>query len=120
VVTGRVRDRISATITEAEAAPPARSVCQSAGEQPRSKPQKRPPLVRARKSAAHQALGKTIRSAREQARYSHESFARHAGLDRAYYGAIERGVFNVTLETLLKITAGLNSSVGELYTRARI
>jgi transcriptional regulator with XRE-family HTH domain len=76
--------------------------------------------VRAKKSAAHQALGKTIRSAREQAGYSHESFARHAGPDRAYYGAIERGVFNVTLETLLKITAGLNSSVGELYTRARI
>lgn len=76
--------------------------------------------MRAKKSAAHQALGKTIRSAREQAGYSQESFARHAGLDRAYYGAIERGVFNVTLETMLTVAAGLNSSVGELCTRAKI
>jgi transcriptional regulator with XRE-family HTH domain len=36
-------------------------------------------------------LPKAIRTEREQAGYSQEAFARHAGLDRSYYGAIERG-----------------------------
>lgn len=64
------------------------------------------------------ALGLTIRSSREEAGYSQESFARHAGLDRSYYGAVERGAFNLTFESLVKIAAGLNVGLGELCTRA--
>jgi transcriptional regulator with XRE-family HTH domain len=64
------------------------------------------------------ALGKAIRSAREQAGYSQESFARHAGLDRGYYGAIERGKFNLTVETLAKIAHGLDTTVAALCERA--
>lgn len=69
---------------------------------------------------SHRAFAKTIRTAREQAGYSQETFARHAGLDRSYYGAVERGVFNVTLQTMLTIAAGLNMSLGQLCTRAKI
>jgi transcriptional regulator with XRE-family HTH domain len=63
-------------------------------------------------------LGRAIRASREEAGYSQESFARHAGLDRSYYGAVERGVFNLTFESLVKIAAGLNVGLGELCTRA--
>jgi transcriptional regulator with XRE-family HTH domain len=69
---------------------------------------------------SHRAFAKAIRTAREQAGYSQETFARHAGLDRSYYGAVERGVFNVTLQTMLTIAAGLNMSLGQLCTRAKI
>jgi len=69
---------------------------------------------------SQQALAKAIRTEREQAGYSQEAFARHAGLDRSYYGAIERGDFNLTLETMLRITAGLGVSLGRLFTRAGI
>jgi XRE family transcriptional regulator, regulator of sulfur utilization len=69
---------------------------------------------------SRQAFAKAIRAAREQAGYSQETFARHAGLDRSYYGAIERGVFNVTLETALSIARGLGMSLGQLCTRAKL
>jgi XRE family transcriptional regulator, regulator of sulfur utilization len=69
---------------------------------------------------SRRAFAKAIRAAREQAGYSQETFARHAGLDRSYYGAIERGVFNVTLETALSIAGGLGMSLGQLCTRAKL
>jgi transcriptional regulator with XRE-family HTH domain len=65
-----------------------------------------------------QALGVAIRASREEAGYSQESFARHAGLDRSYYGAVERGAFNLTFETLVKVAVGLDVGLGELCTRA--
>jgi transcriptional regulator with XRE-family HTH domain len=71
-------------------------------------------------SPSRRAFAKAIRTAREQAGYSQEAFARSVGLDRSYYSAIERGRFNVTLETMLRITAGLGISLGQLCTRAKI
>jgi transcriptional regulator with XRE-family HTH domain len=49
-----------------------------------------------------------------------ETFARHVGLDRSYYGAIERGEFNVTLDTITKIAAGLRLPAWELLKRAKL
>jgi transcriptional regulator with XRE-family HTH domain len=69
---------------------------------------------------SRRAFAKAIRTAREQAGYSQETFARRAGLDRSYYGAIERGLFNLTLETMLRIAAGLDMSLGQLCRRAKI
>ena len=69
---------------------------------------------------SRRAFAEAIRAAREQAGYSQETFARHAGLDRSYYGAVERGVFNVTLETMLAIARGLGMSLGQLCTRAKL
>jgi transcriptional regulator with XRE-family HTH domain len=74
----------------------------------------------AEKSSAARALGEAIRSARRERGFSQEAFAAHVGLDRSYFGAVERGEFNVTLATLLKITDGLGVPAGTLLHRAHL
>jgi transcriptional regulator with XRE-family HTH domain len=71
-----------------------------------------------KRSKANQALARAIRTTREQRGYSQEAFAARAGLDRANYGAIERGECNVTVDTIVKIAGGLGVSAGELFIRA--
>jgi transcriptional regulator with XRE-family HTH domain len=73
-----------------------------------------------KKSKANQNLGRSIRSTREQKRYSQERFARHAGFERSNYGAIERGEFNVRLDTIVKLAAGLDMTVAALCEKAKI
>jgi transcriptional regulator with XRE-family HTH domain len=68
-----------------------------------------------KKSAANQALGKAIKAVRKKQGHTQESFALKAGIDRSYYGAIERGEFNVTVDTLMTIAAGLDVPVAELF-----
>ncbi|HST33360.1 MAG TPA: helix-turn-helix transcriptional regulator [Solirubrobacteraceae bacterium] len=72
----------------------------------------------ARKTAATQALGRAIREVRLERGFSQEGFAARARLDRSYYGAIERGEFNVSLETMVKLAAGLGVRPSELLRRA--
>ncbi|HST34591.1 MAG TPA: helix-turn-helix transcriptional regulator [Solirubrobacteraceae bacterium] len=72
----------------------------------------------ARKTAATQALGRAIREVRVERGFSQEGFAARAKLDRSYYGAIERGEFNVSLETMVKLAAGLDVPASELLRRA--
>jgi transcriptional regulator with XRE-family HTH domain len=71
-----------------------------------------------KKSAANRALGEAMRSARRERGYNQEALARRSGLDRSYYGAIERGEFNVSLDTMVKLAAGLDVRVSELLRRA--
>jgi transcriptional regulator with XRE-family HTH domain len=71
-----------------------------------------------KKSAANQALGRAIQALRKEQGYTQESFAMKADIDRSYYGAIERGEFNVTVDTLTTIAAGLNVPIAELFGRA--
>jgi len=73
-----------------------------------------------KKSAANQALGNAIRAVRKQQGYTQESFALKADVDRSYYGAIERGEFNVTVDTIMTIAAGLDMSAAELFKRAKL
>jgi len=73
-----------------------------------------------KKSAANQALGKTIRAMRRKQGYTQESFALKADIDRSYYGAIERGEFNVTVDTLMTVAGGLGVSAAELVKRAKL
>jgi transcriptional regulator with XRE-family HTH domain len=73
-----------------------------------------------KKSAANQALGRAIRAARRERGFAQEAFAARAGIDRSYFGAIERGEFNIGLDMIVKIAAGLNVSASELLRRARI
>lgn len=73
-----------------------------------------------KKSAANQALGQAIRKVRMQRGYAQESFAAHARLDRSYYGAIERGEFNISIDTLLKVATSLEITASELFTRAKL
>jgi len=74
----------------------------------------------AKKSAAIQAVGEAIRSARRERGYAQEAFAARVGLDRSYFGAIERGEFNITISTLLKVTDGLGVRASSLLHRARL
>ena len=73
-----------------------------------------------KKSEANQALGSAIRAVRKQKGYTQETFALHAEIDRSYYGAIERGEFNVTVDTLISIAAGLGVPAASLFKRAKL
>jgi len=61
------------------------------------------------------ALGQQIRRLREAKRISQEECAALAGLDRAYYGGIERGERNVAAENLIRIAVALEVEVGDLF-----
>jgi transcriptional regulator with XRE-family HTH domain len=74
----------------------------------------------AKKSAAVVALGEAIRSTRRERGYGQEGFARRVGLDRSYFGAVERGEFNITMDTLLKVAAGLGVRASTLLRRAQL
>jgi transcriptional regulator with XRE-family HTH domain len=71
-----------------------------------------------KKSPANIAFGSAIRDARRERGFTQESFASEAEIDRSYYGAIERGEFNLTVDTILKIAAGLEMTASELFSRA--
>jgi len=65
-------------------------------------------------------LGDGLRTRRASMWFSQESFADSIGMHRAYYSSIERGGRNVTLMTLLKISAGLHTAVHTLLRDADI
>jgi transcriptional regulator with XRE-family HTH domain len=59
-------------------------------------------------------LAKVIRERREQLGLSQESFAEACGFDRTYISMLERGTRNPSLQNLLKIASGLNTSLSKL------
>lgn len=61
-------------------------------------------------------FGKAIRRLRTEAGYSQEGFAAHAKIGRSYFGLIERGQVNVSLDNVEKISKALGLSVGRLFT----
>jgi transcriptional regulator with XRE-family HTH domain len=61
------------------------------------------------------ALGARIREVRKSRGYAQEQFANEVGLDRSYYGGIERGERNVAALNLIKIARALSVEVGELF-----
>ncbi len=60
-------------------------------------------------------LGAQIRFLREQKGYTQEGFAAKSGLDRAYYGGIERGERNVSALNLLLIAVNLGVEAGDIF-----
>jgi transcriptional regulator with XRE-family HTH domain len=60
-------------------------------------------------------LGQQIRRLREEAKLSQEAFAGLAGIDRAYYGGIERGERNVAAINIIKIADALDVEIGRLF-----
>jgi transcriptional regulator with XRE-family HTH domain len=60
-------------------------------------------------------LGQQIRRLREAKNLSQETFAGLAGIDRAYYGGIERGERNVAAINIIKIADALDVEVGRLF-----
>jgi transcriptional regulator with XRE-family HTH domain len=64
------------------------------------------------------AFGTTVRALRIERGYRQEGFAARAGLDRSYFAAIERGEFNVSLETIVKVATALEVTAAEVLWRA--
>jgi transcriptional regulator with XRE-family HTH domain len=65
------------------------------------------------------SLGRQIRSLRKSKGFTQEGFATEAGLDRSYYGAIERGENNVASLNLIKIAQTLGVEVGDLFPKSQ-
>ena len=61
------------------------------------------------------SVGRRFRALREARGWSQEAFAHHCGLDRTYYGGIERGERNVAVINLLRIARALDVETGELF-----
>lgn len=59
-------------------------------------------------------IGKMIRQAREEQGYSQDAFAATAGLGRTYYGRVERGEQNISIQNLIRIAITLKVEVGDL------
>lgn len=66
-------------------------------------------------SALQSSISLSIRSLRERLGISQEVFADRIGMHRAYYGAIERGKKNLTLQTLERIANGLGVEPARLF-----
>lgn len=67
-----------------------------------------------------EAFGRAVRAARVERGFVQEEAAARVGLDRSYFGAIERGEYNVSYLTVLKIARGLNMPPTELILRAEL
>ena len=59
-------------------------------------------------------LGENIRRRRVQLGYTQEGFAHYAEIARTYYGRIERGEQNLSIERLAHVATHLNASIPEL------
>ncbi len=70
------------------------------------------------KSPTSVAFGLAARSLRTERGLAQEALAARAELDRANYGAIERGELNVRLDTIIKIARGLEITAAMLLERA--
>jgi len=60
-------------------------------------------------------LGQRIRSIREKQGLSQESVAFTSGLDRSYFGGIERGEHNVAVVNLEKIATTLGVGIKDFF-----
>jgi transcriptional regulator with XRE-family HTH domain len=74
--------------------------------------------VPSKKSRESRALGRAFRATRSEKGYTQESFALKAGIDRSYYGALERGEYNATIDTVMQVARGLGVHAWELWKRA--
>ena len=64
------------------------------------------------------AFGEVIRSLREAQGVAQDAFALAAGVDRSYYGKLERGERQPSLALLLRIASGLGVTGADLVGRA--
>ena len=62
-------------------------------------------------------FGRAIRRIREEQEINQEEAAERCGLHRTYYSGVERGILNVSLVNLEKVSKGLKTSLTELFSR---
>lgn len=63
-------------------------------------------------------LGLALREQRKALGHTQEGFSDTFGLGRRYYGDLERGVENVSIETLERIAKGLETTPAQILVRA--
>ena len=56
-------------------------------------------------------LGWRIRASRKKLGWSQKDFSSRCGLDRSYFGGVERGERNLTFSSLCQICVGLNCDI---------
>ncbi len=64
-------------------------------------------------------LGKRIRALRKLKKFSQEAFAAEAQLGRTYYGRVERGEQNISIQNLIRIALTLQVEPGKLLPSLR-
>lgn len=69
-------------------------------------------------SPTHAAFGAAIRALRKERGISQEDFALKSGLNRGYFGDVERGERNISLANILKIADALGVPASEIHLRA--
>lgn len=62
-------------------------------------------------------FGRAIRRVRQEQKINQEEAAERCGLHRTYYSGVERGVRNVSLVNIEKISKGLKKSLPEMFGR---
>ena len=62
-------------------------------------------------------FGRAIRRIREEQGINQEEAAERCGLHRTYYSGIERGVRNVSLLNIEKVSKGLKTALPRLFER---
>ena len=73
------------------------------------------PKSRARRSDAVRKVGERLREIRQQRKLSQESLAHAANLERAYVSGVERGLFNVSVESLARLATALKVHIREFF-----
>jgi transcriptional regulator with XRE-family HTH domain len=71
--------------------------------------------VAKRKDPLLAALGWRVRQLREARRWTQETLAERADLDRSYVAGIEAGLRNPSVKAVAKIARGLGASLAELF-----
>ena len=56
-------------------------------------------------------LGRRIRASRKMLGWSQKDFSSQCGLNRSYFGGVERGERNVTFSSLCQICTGLDCDI---------
>ncbi len=76
-------------------------------------------VVMAKKHPNLIKIGKKIRDIRKAKGFSQEEFAAEAQLGRGYYGRVERGEQNISIQNLIQIALTLQVEVSELVPSLR-
>ncbi|HME04819.1 MAG TPA: helix-turn-helix transcriptional regulator [Solirubrobacteraceae bacterium] len=69
-------------------------------------------------SPAHAAFGQAVRELRRERGIAQEALAMKSGLNRGYFGDVERGERNVSLANILKIADALELPASTILARA--
>ncbi len=74
----------------------------------------------AKSPTPQRAFGEVVRAERKRQGLTQEELAHRSGISAVFVSDIERGVENVTIATIAKLSKGLRTKVGELLFKAGV